>query len=563
MVVRWLAYGLLVLGLVFPGCHCGGKKALTVDATAPLDNQIEVPIETTIAVELSEEIDPVTLTNESFTLEDATGARVSGTVTIGEVPDVAVFTPDEPLALLTAFTATVTTAVMSIRGRTLDEDFQWTFTTLDSAWGVSETIENIGTGNARRHQLGIDPEGNTFAVWEQATGNRTDIWSNRYTRRDQWGEPELIETNDDGSATRPQIAVDPAGNAFAVWEQADGDETFIWANRYVVGEGWGDAQPLQTGEITNARNPSVAADPAGNAIAVWIQRDLFSTGELAWASRYVVGDTWGPSEPIDPVAPSLAGIVTEVGMDEDGNAIAIWTRPRLVGKNIWANRYVVDPEDPLEPGWEGAVIINDDDESSTTDPRLAVDPMGNAFVVWTQPDGEREDIWTNRYEAEVGWGPQELLEDNETADAKEPDITTDASGFAYAVWTQADEFFDNIYVSTYTPGAEPGSEWGTPVLIEEAFDDPLDDGDAAKPRIAVNAAGFVFVVWEQPWLDWLSIWSNRFEPGEGWDTAELIEQIERAGKSPQIAVDENDRAQALWLHSNDRELDTVRTNRYE
>ncbi len=564
MAVRWLAYVALTLGLVFPGCHCGKRRALQVDATAPLDGQIAVPIETTVAVEFSEEIEPSTLNTNSFTVEDATGTRVSGMVAIGEVSDVAVFTPDEPLALFTEYTATVTIDIVSTKGRGLNEDFQWSFTTLDSAWGISETIESIGSGSARRPQLAVDSQGNAFAVWEHdANGVRTDIWANRYTRRDLWGEPELIETNNDGPATRPQVAVDAVGNAFVVWEQSDGDDTFTWANRYAVDEGWGTAQLIQTDEITNARNPSVAADPAGNAVAVWIQRDLFSTGEIAWANRYVLGDGWGTAETIDPVDPSLAGLTTEVAMDDDGNAIAVWTRPKVVGDNMWANRYAADPEEPLEPGWEGAVMIKDNDEIDVTDPRMAVDPMGNAFVVWTQQDGGRVDIWTNRYVPDVGWGLQALLEDNETADAKEPDITVDATGVAYAVWTQSDPLFDNIYVSRYTPGAEPGSEWGVPVLVEEAFDDPLDDADAAKPRIAVNDGGYVFVVWEQDWEGWLSIWSNHFEPGEGWDTADLIEQIVRAGKSPQIGVDNNDHAQALWLHSNDRELDKVRSNRFE
>lgn len=564
MVVRWLAYVALMLGVVVPGCHCGNRRALEVDATVPRNGQIEVSLETTIAVEFTEDVEPSSLINNSFTLEDATGAPVSGAIAIGEVPDVVVFTPDEPLALLTTYTATVTIDILSLAGRALDQDFTWSFTTLDSAWGVSENIEDIGTGSARRPHLAVDPEGNAIAVWEHdANGVRTDIWANRYTRRDLWGEARLIESNNDGPATRPRVAVDAVGNAFVVWEQSDGEDTFTWANRFTVDNGWETARLIQTDEITNARNPSVAVDPQGNAVAVWVQRDLFSTGELVWAARYAVGEGWGAAQSIDPVDPSLAGLMTEVGMDDAGNAIAVWTRPKIVGDNMWANRYAIDPEDPLEPGWQGAVMIKDNDEIDVTDPRIAVDPMGNAFVVWTQQDGGRVDIWTNRYHAELGWGSQALLEDNELADAKEPDIAVDSMGVAYAVWAQADPMFDNIYVSRYTPDAEPGSEWGTPVLIEEAFDDPLDDADAAKPRVAVNAGGYVFVVWEQDWEGWLSIWSNHFEPGEGWDTAELIEQRVRAGKSPKVGVDDNDHAHALWLHSNDRELDNVRSNRFE
>ena len=48
-----------------------------------------------------------------------------------------------------------------------------------------------------------------------------------------WGTPELIENADAGDAFSPRIAVDPQGNAVAVWKQSDGVRDNIWANRFV------------------------------------------------------------------------------------------------------------------------------------------------------------------------------------------------------------------------------------------------------------------------------------------------------------------------------------------
>jgi hypothetical protein len=80
-------------------------------------------------------------------------------------------------------------------------------------------------------QVAVDPSGNAVAVWKQSDGALDNIWANRYTVGFGWGMAELIETEDLGDAERPQIALDPEGNAIAVWYQDDGTHINVWANR--------------------------------------------------------------------------------------------------------------------------------------------------------------------------------------------------------------------------------------------------------------------------------------------------------------------------------------------
>ena len=47
-----------------------------------------------------------------------------------------------------------------------------------------------------------------------------------------WGTAELIEIDDVGNASSPQVAADSDGNSMAVCQQSDGTVTNIWANRY-------------------------------------------------------------------------------------------------------------------------------------------------------------------------------------------------------------------------------------------------------------------------------------------------------------------------------------------
>ncbi len=71
-----------------------------------------------------------------------------------------------------------------------------------------------------------------MAVWQQHDGTRRNIWANRYTAGSGWGTAALIESEDDGGASRPEIAIDAAGNAWAVWVQYDDPRYNIWANHY-------------------------------------------------------------------------------------------------------------------------------------------------------------------------------------------------------------------------------------------------------------------------------------------------------------------------------------------
>src|SRR3972149_5294629 len=112
-----------------------------------------------------------------------------------------------------------------------------------------------------------------------------------------WGTPILLELDNAGHAYYPQVAADASGNAVAVWWQFDGVRVNIWANRFVPGVGWGTAALLETDNAGNAAYPQVAVDPSGNAVAVWMQSDGFRYN--IWANRFVPGVGWGTAALIE------------------------------------------------------------------------------------------------------------------------------------------------------------------------------------------------------------------------------------------------------------------------
>ena len=107
----------------------------------------------------------------------------------------------------------------------------------NSGWGVATLVEIDNTGSASSPQMAVDGTGNATAVWYQDDGLWNNIWANRYEVGTGWGTATLIETSDSGDAYFPQVAVDDSGNAIAVWYQDDGLRNNIYSNRYVVGTG--------------------------------------------------------------------------------------------------------------------------------------------------------------------------------------------------------------------------------------------------------------------------------------------------------------------------------------
>lgn len=103
--------------------------APTVTATEPGADAADLEVDLTISVTFSEEMDPDSLTGDSFQVL-ADGEPIDGAV--GYDGLTATFTPAEALASGTIYTATVSTAAADVAGNSLAEGSSWTFTTRTS-----------------------------------------------------------------------------------------------------------------------------------------------------------------------------------------------------------------------------------------------------------------------------------------------------------------------------------------------------------------------------------------------------------------------------------------------
>lgn len=534
----------LLLLLVSCGSEYYGPDSGIGYRVSPYNGQTDVEPDVVIRAAFNRDMWADSFSSGSLTLSSGSSS-VSGTVSFDSGLNMVSFTSSTSLAYSTTYYASLSSTISDSLGNNF-YGYSWSFTTRAGGWGTAELIESDNSGAAQRPHIAADSSGNAMAVWHQSDGTRkniwacyykagsgwqtpeklefddtadalyprvafdnsgnaiavwyqtesgatySNIWSNRYVSGSGWGTAEKIDSEDLGAASNPQIAFDGSDNGFAVWQQSGGTYENIWSNRYTAGSGWGTAEKLETDDYNNAQNPKIVADSSGNAIAVWQQLETSALYVNIWGNRYNSG-AWGTAQIID--SEDLGDAQTpEINFDTSGNAIVVWSQSDGTRYNIWSNRYA------SSGSWGTAQLIESDNTSSALGPKVALDSSGNGIAVWYQSDGTRNNIWSNRYDSSGSWGSAQLLEYDDTDEAIEPDLAIDSYGNAIAVWSQADGIRHNIWANRYSYNAG----WGTAEQIESE-----DQGNALYPGIAFGGNNKAFTVWQQ--LDGIySIWSNYY-----------------------------------------------------
>ncbi len=243
-----------------------------------------------------------------------------------------------------------------------------------TGWSGRERVSG-GATNCSEPSVGIDEAGALVAVWTEDGTAHLSAAANRYVPGSGWGTARLIETNSAGDVGVTSVAVAPAGNAFAVWQQNDGVSWSAWANRFVPGSGWGSAGALETRDDGIANWEKVAATPSGGAVAVW----WWDNGSAidVQSSVYTAGSGWGPVATVD--RGDGAAVFPEVAVGGDGTAYIVWQGEGAAGYDIFAAMR------PAGGNWTQPMILDRDFESGGSRPSIGAGAgAGGAVASWHQ-----------------------------------------------------------------------------------------------------------------------------------------------------------------------------------
>jgi len=415
-------------------------------------------------------------------------------------------------------------------------------------WGEAELLETYDVDDAYQPQVAWTPDGGALAIWGQASSSGDEIWSSRYTPAVAWTAPERIDRTYARGKTWPQLVVDDAGNAVAIWSQGETRHWGIWASRYTPDGGWGEEVRIDELDTLNFKTPTAVGDAEGNFMVVWSEQNE-ALGYDVFANRYTRDIGWGTPEEIDPLNQSTASF-PRVAMNRGGAAIAVWEQGG-VRNDVYVNRY------SPTAGWGAPEPVENDYINSAFDVDVAIDETGNAVVVWQRAQepfyGDDRDIWSNRYAVGSGWGTAERIDDSERRYSTEPRVAIDSDGRSLACWHQTNDGFFSIWCNWHS-----GAAWGTPKLIE---DDTVGNGYFPQP--AFDGDGSALVVWER-WDEVLfDVWANRYTRDGGWETAGPIEHDDRGdARRPRLALSREGNAIVVWSQS-DGTMSSVWRNHFE
>lgn len=362
--------------------------------------------------------------------------------------------------------------------------------------------------DSSRPQVALDAAADAVAVW---TANGVVQASFRRAGSAGWQAPvDLTPAGQSGPRSRVQVAFAPGGDAVAVWSGAGNPSSGLWASVRPAATGSWQPPVLVGAADKGVANARVVLDAQGNAIAMWdsFTGPSFYSGTVFYdgtdhvvkaAVRSAATGAW--AAPTDLSAPDRFDNTPDLAVDPRGNVYAVWEHYiEGAGRHLQARIRTA-----ATGAWESAVDLVAPG-GVVFDPQVAVDGAGNATAVWSGSGGIKG---STRPAATGTWQPPlDVSVPGEVTGA--PDLALDGAGNATAAWTRVQ---NGRTIRAATRRAAAGT-WAAPVDVAP----PSSEADV--PRLAVDAGGDAIAVWRgQSGNDHVTRAAVRSGPDGTWQQA--------------------------------------------
>lgn len=259
--------------------------------------------------------------------------------------------------------------------------------------------------------------------------------------------------------------------------------------------------------LTASPSPAVAADEAGNAMAVWVGDAPGSppgTAPVLYYSQfsYFGADSWSPPALLTPT-PALIGSPKVVFLRPD-DAIAVWTQNRLsLARIAEAGKVEVANQELLFARWNGLTWSPPqpitDDELVDAAPTLASTSGGSAVLLWTRRLAPpADDPWQNRivivssfFDGRSWSEPLPLDQPYPQMDTMS-DVTLVHQEQPFAVWQRHTDGRLDTYEDRRLFWSRHDGRWSVPEAI------PGTPPGAFGPSISADTLGHPIVVFTVP-----------------------------------------------------------------
>ncbi len=253
------------------------------------------------------------------------------------------------------------------------------------AWsGPTRVSSDLPTSAQQRSpDVAIGPDGAVIVVWEEERSGNPDVfWARYWPATGVWLAPLRVHLDATGAQVQPAVAVDKDGNAYAAWVDRRGPQPVIVVAQLPAGGlVWG-APTVVGGSFpagSNPNAPDIAVDGANVVHVVWedsrdaahgadTYHSLRRPGSANWTAAARVNDDTGNFIQRTPRLAAVGGMIA-----------AVWEDNRAANPDIFLAWWIPD-----QNRWTTNRRVNSDVGSANqTQPDVALDRGGNAYVIWT------------------------------------------------------------------------------------------------------------------------------------------------------------------------------------
>lgn len=317
----------------------------------------------------------------------------------------------------------------------------------------------------------------------------------------------------------PDIAADPFGGVYVVWERERDGEVFL-ARRH--GGTW--LSPVNLSNSPDAsRAPRIAADARGWLHVVWAEgsegaSDIYYTywNRSAWAAPRNLSQSAADSQ-----APAIA-------TDSADRVHVVWV------DRMGANR------DLLYTAGEGASWTAPLNLSNTPgrseEPDVAPDANGNVYVAWQEGMPAAPDILL-RYLVSGQWSDVVNVSHNPSL-SRHPALAGDRTGRMALLWEDNATGTSELHVSFWS-----GEGWSEPTHVVT-----LPSGASAQIDALVDTGNVLHVLWDDLVVDQWEIYYIRWN-GTAWSTVQDLSHNWGYSFRPALALDAHGLLHAVWQDS--------------
>jgi PKD domain len=233
--------------------------------------------------------------------------------------------------------------------------------------------------------------------------------------------------------------------------------------------------------IYSLHDPTLALDPAGDAVVVWVAGPP-NASIISAATRAAGSESW--STPTKLVVGN--GVGPSVSFDEAGHVFAAFT------SGTWPRYYVqYTSTSSVTAPWAEPITLSDPEDDGSG-PVFAFDPAGDVLAAWTAwYDTDRAYgyfIQTSFKPAGGQWQHPLDLTARGTNSPRGISAALDRAGNAIAVWARAGPVADHpVVVAAYRPAST--GVWEAPVPLSATL------GDAYSMQVRFDQAGNAIAAW--------------------------------------------------------------------